>query len=110
MRIAQKDILDFSRSADYHALRWPEEYWPASAEPLDEGAWRGSLQQFEQDLEEFTALVRDPQHDLFAPFPWGDGQTLLRQALLIADHNAYHLGQIVSVLRAADAWPAGSPP
>jgi uncharacterized damage-inducible protein DinB len=105
MRIAQRDILDFSRSADYQALNWPEDYWPPSAAPADEQAWNDALQAFERDLDEFTGLVRDSKRNLFEPFPWGEGQTLLREALLVADHNAYHLGQIVSVLRAAAAWP-----
>jgi uncharacterized damage-inducible protein DinB len=104
MRIAQRDILEFSRSADYQALKWPDDYWPPSPSPPDEAAWQRSRDAFERDLDEFAALIADPKRDLLERLPWGEGQTLLREALLVADHNAYHLGQIVAVLRAAGAW------
>jgi len=107
LRLAQRDILDFSRDPDYTAPRWPDDYWPESAGPSDDAAWDASVASFRADLETFVALVRDPATDLFARIPWGDGQTVLREALLIADHNAYHLGQLVDVRRALGCWPPG---
>ena len=103
MRIAQKDILDFSRSAEYEALNWPDDYWPSSPAPESAATWERAVQWFERDLDAFVELIRDPERDLYTPLPWGEGQTLLREALLIVDHNAYHLGQIVTVLRASGA-------
>ncbi len=104
MRLAQNDILRFSLSADYESPKWPEGYWPASPAPEDERAWGRSVRGFRKDLASFEELVRDPKRDLHAKFPWGDGQTLLREALLIADHNSYHLGQFVLVRRLLGAW------
>ena len=95
MRIAQEDILDFSRNPGYVDKVWPADYWPPSAEPPSIEAWDEAVRQFNTDLDAMRALVADPAQDLFAPFPHGTGQTLLREALLVADHNAYHLGQLV---------------
>jgi uncharacterized damage-inducible protein DinB len=107
MRVAQKDILDFCVNAQYvHALRWPEDYWPPSAEPPDATAWNASVAGFKTDREELKRLVRDARVDLFAVVPTGKGQqTYLRAILLVADHNAYHLGQLVAVRRALGVWP-----
>ena len=104
MRLAQNDILQFSQSAEYKSPQWPEGYWPESAAPQRSGQWKESIDGFRADLEAFEALLRDPARDLHAPFPWGDGQTLLREALTIADHNSYHLGQLVLVRRLLGAW------
>lgn len=104
LRIAQWDILEFSRNADHRSPQWPEGYWPASAAPPDEGAWDRSRQQYRTDGAAFRALVASPRADLFAPFAWGEGQTLLREALLLADHNAYHLGQVLVIRRALRCW------
>lgn len=104
MRIAQSDILEFSRDADYRSPKWPEGYWPEQAKP-SESAWRRSVAQFRTDLKAMQALVADPATDLYARIPWGDGQTILREALLVADHNAYHLGELVVLRRALGAWP-----
>lgn len=104
MRIAQKDILEFSRSAEYVSPQWPEGYWPKSPAPKRESQWNESVLAFHQDLARFEAIVQDPAQDLNLEFPWGDGQTLLREALLIADHNSYHLGQLVLVRRLVGAW------
>src|SRR5262249_9158179 len=104
MRIAQWDILDFSRNAKYESLEWPEGYWPKSEAPPSDSAWEKSVRDFREDLKEMVELVSDPKTDLFAKIPWGDGQTILREALLIADHNAYHLGQLVDVRRLLGAW------
>lgn len=99
MRIAQWDILEFSRSAAHTSPPWPEGYWPAPGEEADEAAWQRSLDVFRADLKAMKALVADPAQDLYAPIPHGDGQTLLREALLVADHNAYHLGALVVLKR-----------
>jgi hypothetical protein len=95
MRLAQLDILDFSRNPKHLSPPWPEGYWPKSAAPPDEKAWTASIVTFKNDLRTMERLVADPRIDLYARLPWGDGQTILREALLLADHNAYHLGQLV---------------
>jgi hypothetical protein len=104
LRIAQNDILDFSRNPGYKALDWPSGYWPANPEPPDEHAWEKSVRAFRHDLKELSALISDESKDLFAKFPWGDGQTLLREALLTVDHNAYHVGQLILVRKLLGAW------
>ena len=104
LRLAQWDILDFSRNAKYQALKWPDDYWPKEKAPADDKAWDKSVRAFKKDLKEMCALVEDPKTDLFAKIPHGDGQTILREALLTADHNAYHVGQLVLVRRLLGAW------
>lgn len=99
MRIGQWDILRFSVDAKHQSPKWPEGYWPETAEPPSDKAWEKSVQLFFADLDAMCALVGDARHDLLARIPHGTGQTLLREALLLADHNAYHLGQIVMVRR-----------
>jgi hypothetical protein len=99
IRLAQWDILEFSRNARHKSPKWPDEYWPATEAPPDNKAWDKSVAQTLAGLKEMCALVADPGRDLFAQIPHGDGQTLLREALLVADHNAYHLGQLVMVRR-----------
>ena len=99
MRIAQWDILRFSVDANHVSPKWPDEYWPKTDAPPSDKAWKESVHNFLADLEKICDLVRDPKHDLFARLSHGTGQTLLREALLVADHNAYHLGQIVMVRR-----------
>jgi len=105
MRIAQNDILRFSLSADYVSPAWPEGYWPAAPAPKQQTDWARSIRAFRKDLGVFIALIRDPAQDLYQTFPWGDGQTLMREALLIADHNSYHLGQLVLLRRLLGVWP-----
>jgi len=95
MRLAQWDILEFSRNSKHVSPRWPEGYWPASEAPSDEKAWTASMAAFRKDLRTIELLVSDRKVDLYARIPWGDGQTILREALLVVDHNAYHLGQLV---------------
>ncbi len=104
IRISQNDILRFSQSADYVSPKWPEGYWPSDAAPAGADEWERSVKSFYRDRDAFETLVLDPKQDLNKPFPWGDGQTLLREALLIVDHNAYHIGQLVLVRRALGAW------
>jgi hypothetical protein len=99
MRIAQWDILRFSVDSKHKSPKFPEGYWPKTEAPSSSAAWEGSAKMFFADLEEVCALVNDRKHDLFAPIPHGKGQTLLRQVLLVADHNTYHLGQLVLLRR-----------
>ena len=107
MRIAQRDILEFCRNAAYVSPKWPEGYWPSRAVQPDAAAWNESVDRFSADLKEMEDLVADPATDLFAPLPHGDGQTILREALLVADHNAYHLGVLVTIKRIlAEEQPA----
>lgn len=105
LRIAQWDILEFSRNPDHVSPEFPDGYWPAQDAPPDEQAWDISVAGFQTNADEFQRLVADTQQDLSDPFPWGNGQTLLREALLLADHNAYHIGQLIVVRRAMGAWP-----
>ncbi|MGA7341185.1 MAG: DinB family protein [Terracidiphilus sp.] len=104
LRIAQWDILDFSRNPKYKERPWPGGYWPATAAPPDEKAWDKAVRAFRKDLKTFCALVADPATNLYAKIPHGTGQTVLREALLLADHNAYHIGQLVLVRRLLGAW------
>ncbi|HEY6301989.1 MAG TPA: DinB family protein [Terriglobales bacterium] len=95
MRLAQWDILEFSRNSKHVSPTWPVGYWPASEAPPEEKAWTASMAAFKKDLSAMEKLVADKKVDLYARIPWGEGQTILREALLVADHNAYHLGQLV---------------
>ncbi len=105
VRIAQWDILEFSRDPKHVSPGFPEGYWPKTPVPPDESAWEKSVQAFQHDLQEMIKLVKNPKTDLYAKIPHGDGQTILREALVLADHNAYHLGQLVDLRRVLGAWP-----
>lgn len=105
MRIAQRDILEFSRNPRHVSPKFPEGYWPPNDAPPSAAAWDRTVTAFQSDLQAMCDLVTDPATDLFARIPHGDGQTILREALLVADHNAYHLGQLIIVRRALGAWP-----
>lgn len=104
MRIAQSDILEFCRDPRHVSPEWPAGYWPKSAAPPTAGAWAKSVRAFRADLEAACKLVTDENTDLFGRIPHGDGQTILREALLIADHNAYHLGEMVLLRRLLGVW------
>ena len=104
MRIAQWDILEFSRNAKHVSPEFPAGYWPATETPPEKGAWEKSLAAFRADLKAMTKLIADAHTDLCARIPWGEGQTALREALLVADHNAYHLGQLVMLRRMLGTW------
>ena len=97
LRIAQWDILDFSRNPAYQEMKWPDDYWPKTEAPPDAAAWDHSVEQFRRDLKSMEELVSDASVDLTARIPHGTGQTVLREALLVADHNSYHVGQLVFV-------------
>jgi hypothetical protein len=117
IRISLDDIVRFSGVMDdrpraagsrelpegYVVLDWPGDYWPKSPGMRDAVQWKESVAAVEESMTEFTRLIKDPKRDLFEPFPWGDGQTLLREALLIADHGAYHIGQLLLVRRMLEA-------
>lgn len=105
MRIAQWDILEFSRNARHVSPDFPEGYWPRGDSLPSAAAWAKSVKTFRRDLKEMEKLVSNPSTDLYARIPHGEGQTILREALLVADHNAYHLGQLVLVRRLLGAWP-----
>jgi len=104
LRICQCDILEFSRNPKHVSPEYPAGYWPPTGAPPDEAAWEKSVKAFGADLKAMQRLVADPETDLFARIPHGTGQTILREALLVADHNAYHLGQLVLLRRLLGAW------
>jgi uncharacterized damage-inducible protein DinB len=107
MRIAQWDILDFCRNPRYVELDFPSGYWPSGHSPPDAKAWDHSIRAFQSDLKAVEDLAANPSTDLFAKIPHGQGQTILREVLLVADHNAYHLGQLVTLRRLLGAWKGG---
>jgi uncharacterized damage-inducible protein DinB len=104
LRIAQSDILEFSRDPGHQSPEWPEGYWPQATAPTNQAAFEESLRAIKADFEAMVQLVQDLGQDLFKPFAHGSGQTLLREAMLVAEHNAYHLGQIVLVRRLLGNW------
>lgn len=108
LRFTQRDLLDFCRDSDYAEPDWPGDYWPDDPAPPSPEAWDASVAAFREDLEALQALITDPTTDLLAEIPHGDGQTYLREVLLVIDHNAYHLGQLVAVRRLLGAWPTGA--
>ena len=104
LRIAQWDMLEFSRDPKHVSPAWPAGYWPKSSEPESGVAWGLTVKAFHRDLAAMRKLVSDPKSDLFTPFAHGEGQTLLREALQMADHNAYHIGELVLLRRLLGAW------
>jgi hypothetical protein len=104
LRIAQWDILEFSRDPKHRSPKFPEGYWPSSPTPPDKHAWEKSADAFRADLEAMIKLIENESTDLFSKIPHGDGQTVLREALILADHNSYHLGQLVLLRRLLGAW------
>lgn len=99
MHIAQADILEFCTNPNYKELNWPDDYWPREPEPSEPESWDKSISMYLEDRAAIASLVTDPERDLFAALPWGNGRTLLREALLAADHQSYHLGQLVLLRR-----------
>jgi len=106
MRITQRDILNFSAppTGGYHHIQWPEAYWPTSPEPPSDHAWDNSIAEIRADRATFEKLLEKPAAELIKPFRWGEGQNLLREALLIADHNAYHIGELILLRRLLGVW------
>lgn len=107
LRLAQRDILDFCRDPDYREPKWPDDYWPRSAAPPSPDAWEESVAAFRRDRAELERLAADPDLDLLARIPHGGDATYLRELLLVADHNAYHVGQLVAVRRLLGIWSSG---
>jgi hypothetical protein len=106
IRIAQYDILEFCRNPEYVELKWPDDYWPSSVAPANPAAWANSIKDFRRDRSALQQLCRDPNIDLESEIPPGRGQTYLRELLLVADHTAYHVGELVVLRRLLEAWPA----
>ncbi|HEY8782863.1 MAG TPA: DinB family protein [Mucilaginibacter sp.] len=100
--VAQWDMIQFCKAADYKSPKWPEEYWTPQSAPADDKIWNGAILQIENDLDEFIELLE--HSDIYQEIPHGDGQTILREALQIADHNAYHLGEIIAIRRFLGDW------
>ena len=102
LRIAQWDILEFSRDPKHKSPKWPDEYWPKAAGPKGPEDWKKSVKSFQSDLADMVKLVKNESNNLFAPFPHGDGQNLLREAMLVMKHNSYHLGQLMMLRKALE--------
>ncbi len=104
MRLAQKDILEYTRNPGHVSLEFPSGYWPATPAPADDSAWNKCIEDFRADVENLAAMVEDASNDLLAPLAHAKGTSIMGQVLLAADHNAYHLGQLVLVRRMLGAW------
>ncbi|HLF72042.1 MAG TPA: DinB family protein [Dehalococcoidia bacterium] len=104
VRITQWDILDFSRNPGYKYIKWPEDYWPGTGKTATPEDWRKTCEAFESDMKELEALLMDPKTDLYAKIAWGEGQTILREMLVVADHNAYHLGELAIMRQVMNNW------
>jgi hypothetical protein len=104
IRIAQKDIIDFSISKDYKTLIWPDEYWPKPTDQVSDEQWEDSVKEIHDDQQRFFHLLQNDEKDLFSPLPWGSGQNIVREAMLIADHNSYHTSEIIVARRLLGIW------
>ncbi len=105
LRITQWDILDYCRNPNYKTIEWPRDYWPAKDATTDAAGWQHTLDQFKADVGELVAIVKNPQTDLYAPIPHGsDGHNILREVLVVADHNAYHIGELGILRQVVKNW------
>jgi hypothetical protein len=104
VRLSQWDILDFIRNPEYQEREWPHDYWPPRTARASEARWRQTLASLQRDMQSLRAIATDPQIDLHARIPWGTGQTILRELLLVADHNAYHIGEFAIMRQVMGAW------
>lgn len=104
IRIAQWDIVEFCNNPNHESPEWPKGYWVEEGEHVSAGQWDSTLAQIRNDRERFIALLKDPETDLFSKLPQGTGQTILKEALVIADHNAYHVGEIIVLRRLLGNW------
>ncbi|MCF0069066.1 DinB family protein [Dyadobacter sp. CY261] len=104
IRIAQKDIVDFSISKDYKTLVWPDEYWPKPTDHVSDEEWEDSIKEIADDQQHFFTLLENEDNDLFSPLAWGTGQNIVREAMLIADHNSYHIAEIIVARRLLGIW------
>jgi hypothetical protein len=108
LRITQWDILDYMRNPDYREIEWPKDYWPLKDTKADVAAWQRTIESFRSDLDAVRAIVNDPKTDFYTPIPHGyGGHTILREVLLVADHNAYHIGELGLLRQILGAWPKG---
>jgi uncharacterized damage-inducible protein DinB len=105
LRLTQHDILDFCLNPGYEEMTWPDDYWPSTPEPADESSWQESLAQYREDRARLQKMADDPTLDLTAKIPHGQGQTYLRELLLVADHAAYHVGELIVLRRLLGVWP-----
>lgn len=105
IRIAQADILNFSKDSHHQSPKWPDEYWSKEVKPSSEEEWEKCVNQIKKDRKSFISVLKKSPGDLFTPFDYGDGQTLLREALVLADHNSYHTGEIIILRRILNIWP-----
>jgi hypothetical protein len=105
IRIAQDDLADFMERADYHRIKWPDDYWPKSPEPPSDEAWDDSIAAVLRDRAHLKEIAMRPSIDLSSPIPWGEGRTYLRTILVAVDHTSYHVGQILAVRKLLNAWP-----
>ncbi len=104
IRIAQWDILEFSRNSKHVSPKWPEGYWPKAAAAKSEDAWEKCVQQIQADRTSFTELIKNAGDNLYKPFEYGNGQSLLKEALVLGDHNSYHTGEIIIIRRLLNVW------
>lgn len=104
IRIAQWDLLEFSRNEKHVSPEWPDGYWPSETKPGSKAAWQKCIQQITSDREAFIELLTNAGERLYKPFDYGDGQSLLKEALVLADHNSYHTGEIIVIRRWLNAW------
>jgi uncharacterized damage-inducible protein DinB len=104
IRVTLNDLLVFSTDSNYVAPKWPDDYWPKEKAPENAGAWQASVTALRADLDAFVQFIRNPASNLYAPIPWGSGQTLLREVLLAIDHTSYHVGQLVMLRKLLGAW------
>ena len=104
MRFTLNDILEFIRNPDYVYPKWPDDYWPEENAPAGQAELDTCIQDIQEGVKAMIGLIRDPANDLYKPFPHGEGQNLLREALLVAEHNAYHTGQVIVLRRLLDTW------
>lgn len=104
IRLAQHDIVDFCRNPDYETPAWPDDYWPESPQPEDQQQWDEMIENVHRGQRQMADIIKNEENDLLTPIPHGSGQTLFREAMLIVDHNAYHIGQIVQVRRLLGVW------
>ena len=104
LRLTQRDILDFSINPKYKEPKWPDDYWPKKGEKATKAMWDTSVKNFIKDLKELEKLAEDPKTDLYAKIPWGTGQTILREILHVADHNAYHIGELAIMRQTMNTW------
>jgi hypothetical protein len=104
LRIAQHDILDYIRNPDYRHMQWPKDYWPDETTTASAEDWQATIEAFLSDRGELEAMVEDPETDLYAEIPWGNGHTVLRELLIVSDHNAYHIGELAIMRQVMGTW------